>query len=114
MISISSHPNAEHLLGSIGAVRVDFRISEGPDGHLTTLADSPDQQGFDIPVAEVICTDKTLRLHLKPLPNLNHLHQTVVPGGPTAYGEVEQTMPPAALSGINDWLGTQGFAKSES
>lgn len=52
-------------LGSIGEVRVVFRISQAAGGHLTALADSPDQHSFDIPVNEVICTDKTLRLSLK-------------------------------------------------
>ena len=58
---------AGNWIGSIGEIRVVFRISEGPEGRLVALADSPDQHAFDIPVNEVVCSGKTIRLNLKAL-----------------------------------------------
>ena len=54
-------------MGSIGQIRVVFRISQSAEGKLTAVADSPDQRSFDIPVNEVVCTEKMLRLGLKAL-----------------------------------------------
>ena len=47
------------------------------------------------------------RVVVKKLPNLNHLFQTVVPGGPTDYGQIEETFAPDALAEISDWLKAQ-------
>ena len=38
------------------------------------------------------------------LPGLNHLFQTAKTGAPTEYGELGETMSPAALTLISDWL----------
>ncbi|MFP5390375.1 MAG: alpha/beta hydrolase family protein [Gammaproteobacteria bacterium] len=38
------------------------------------------------------------------LPNLNHLFQTAKRGTPTEYGEIEETIAPAALKMITDWV----------
>jgi len=46
------------------------------------------------------------RVVIMKLPNLNHLFQTVVPGGPTDYGQIEETLAPVALAAISDWLKT--------
>ena len=63
---------AGNWLGAIpipsGQLRVVFRISEGPGGQLTAMMDSPDQQTFDVPVDQVICTNRGLRLEIQALP----------------------------------------------
>jgi uncharacterized protein len=63
---------AGNWLGAIpipsGQLRVVFRISEGPGGQLTAMMDSPDQQTFDVPVDQVICTKRGLRLEVQALP----------------------------------------------
>ena len=41
---------------------------------------------------------------IKELPNLNHLFQTVQPGGETDYGKIEETMSPIVLKMIADWI----------
>jgi pimeloyl-ACP methyl ester carboxylesterase len=41
---------------------------------------------------------------LRELPGLNHLLQTCQTGAPTEYGQIEETMSPAALSAIGDWI----------
>jgi fermentation-respiration switch protein FrsA (DUF1100 family) len=46
------------------------------------------------------------RVVMKKMPNLNHLFQTVLPGGPTDYCQIEETFAPAALAEIGDWLKT--------
>lgn len=41
---------------------------------------------------------------VRELPGLNHLLQTCKTGSPTEYGQIEETMSPAALSAIGDWI----------
>lgn len=43
---------------------------------------------------------------VKPLPGLNHLFQAAKTGSPGEYGEIEETMNPAALAEITTWLRT--------
>lgn len=38
------------------------------------------------------------------LPNLNHLFQTAKTGAPAEYGQIEETMAPAALDVISNWI----------
>jgi pimeloyl-ACP methyl ester carboxylesterase len=38
------------------------------------------------------------------LPGLNHLFQTATSGLPTEYGQIEETMAPAVLQQIGDWI----------
>ncbi|MDB5733864.1 MAG: alpha/beta hydrolase [Alphaproteobacteria bacterium] len=38
------------------------------------------------------------------LPGLNHLFQTAKTGAPGEYGEIEETMSPAALAVVGDWI----------
>ncbi len=38
------------------------------------------------------------------LPGLNHLLQTAKTGAPAEYGQIEETMAPAALETIANWL----------
>ena len=38
------------------------------------------------------------------LPGLNHLFQTAASGLPSEYGALEETMAPAVLDGIRDWI----------
>jgi fermentation-respiration switch protein FrsA (DUF1100 family) len=40
------------------------------------------------------------------LPNLNHLFQTSQTGSPAEYGKIEETISPAALQVISDWIQT--------
>jgi fermentation-respiration switch protein FrsA (DUF1100 family) len=41
---------------------------------------------------------------IKELPELNHLFQTAQTGSPTEYATIEETMSPAALKLIGDWI----------
>lgn len=41
---------------------------------------------------------------IRELPGLNHLLQTCKTGSPTEYAEIEETMSPAALELIGDWI----------
>ena len=38
------------------------------------------------------------------LPGLNHLFQTCKTGAVSEYGQIEETMAPAALDAITDWI----------
>jgi uncharacterized protein len=48
---------------------------------------------------------------LKVLPGLNHLFQTAKTGSPTEYAQIEETMAPAALKTIGDWIVAQTGGK---
>ena len=39
------------------------------------------------------------------MPGLNHLFQSAKTGSPTEYGEIEETMSPAVLTRVSDWIG---------
>ncbi len=41
---------------------------------------------------------------VKELPNLNHLFQDCLTGSPSEYGEIEETISPAALKIMGDWI----------
>jgi fermentation-respiration switch protein FrsA (DUF1100 family) len=41
------------------------------------------------------------------LPNLNHLFQTAKTGSPVEYGQIEETIAPAVLQLIVDWIGSR-------
>ncbi|HVP35996.1 MAG TPA: alpha/beta fold hydrolase [Terriglobales bacterium] len=41
---------------------------------------------------------------IKELPGLNHLFQTATTGSPTEYAKIEETISPAALTIIGDWI----------
>jgi pimeloyl-ACP methyl ester carboxylesterase len=41
---------------------------------------------------------------IRELPGLNHLFQTAGSGAPSEYGEIEETLSPAALDLITDWI----------
>ena len=56
-----------------------------------------------VPVLEAIEHD-TGRLDIRVLPGLNHLFQTAETGAPDEYARIEETMAPAALSVIGDWV----------
>jgi uncharacterized protein len=38
------------------------------------------------------------------LPGLNHLFQTAQTGSPDEYGRIEETIAPAALTRVVDWI----------
>jgi pimeloyl-ACP methyl ester carboxylesterase len=44
------------------------------------------------------------------LPGLNHLFQSAKTGGPSEYGEIEETMSPRALDKIASWIAAREFA----
>ena len=50
-----------------GEIRFVFRIAEGPGGRLSAVADSPDQEVFDIPVDQVICANRSIRMRIQAL-----------------------------------------------
>ena len=41
------------------------------------------------------------------LPGLNHLFQTAKTGAPSEYGTIEETLSPALLSAVGDWVGAR-------
>jgi hypothetical protein len=41
---------------------------------------------------------------IKLLPGLNHLFQTCKTGAPAEYGKIEETIAPAALQLMGDWI----------
>jgi fermentation-respiration switch protein FrsA (DUF1100 family) len=41
---------------------------------------------------------------VKEMPGLNHLFQTAQTGSPTEYPKIEETMSPAALEFIGNWI----------
>jgi fermentation-respiration switch protein FrsA (DUF1100 family) len=44
------------------------------------------------------------RFELREFPKLNHLFQTCKTGGISEYQEIEETIAPAILKGITDWI----------
>ncbi len=44
------------------------------------------------------------RHRVETLPGLNHFFQTCVTGSPVEYGKIEETMSPAVLSLLSDWI----------
>lgn len=44
---------------------------------------------------------------IKEIPGLNHLFQTCKTGAVSEYGEIEETIAPAALTLIADWIAEQ-------
>ena len=56
-----------------------------------------------VPALEAIARD-TGRFDVRVLPGLNHLFQTAETGAPDEYPRIEETMAPAALSAIADWV----------
>lgn len=56
-----------------------------------------------VPVLEAIDADVG-RFDIRVLPGLNHLFQTAETGAPDEYARIEETMAPAALSIIADWV----------
>ena len=41
---------------------------------------------------------------VREMPGLNHLFQTAKTGSPTEYGEIDETMSPAVLALVSDWI----------
>ena len=41
---------------------------------------------------------------VREMPGLNHLFQTAKTGSPTEYGEIDETMSPAVLNLVSDWI----------
>jgi len=51
---------------------------------------------------------------VKELPDINHMFQSVKPGGVTDYSKIEETMSPVVLKLVADWLMKQINAESEA
>ena len=51
---------------------------------------------------------------VKLLPSLNHLFQTCTTGAPSEYGKIEETIAPAALQAIGDWIVKHTTGRAES
>lgn len=56
-----------------------------------------------VPVLEAIARDAR-HFDVRVLPGLNHLFQTADTGAPDEYSRIEETMAPAALAAIADWV----------
>jgi len=41
---------------------------------------------------------------VREMPGLNHLFQTAKTGSSTEYGEIDETMAPAMLTLVSDWI----------
>jgi len=62
----------------------------------------PDQ---NLPVIEkALISADNMDHSVRELPGLNHLFQTSSSGSPAEYGEIEETIAPAALEVIGDWI----------
>ena len=46
---------------------------------------------------------------VRELPGLNHLFQTAETGAPVEYGHIDETMSPAALTLVSDWIAHHGI-----
>jgi fermentation-respiration switch protein FrsA (DUF1100 family) len=51
---------------------------------------------------KALAHDRDVTVH--ELPGLNHLFQTAVTGAPAEYGKIDETMSPAALALVSDWI----------
>ncbi|MBD0255480.1 MAG: alpha/beta hydrolase, partial [Cytophagales bacterium] len=47
------------------------------------------------------------QVQTRELPGLNHLFQTAQTGSPTEYAQIEETLAPAALQQVGDWIAGQ-------
>jgi hypothetical protein len=45
---------------------------------------------------------------VREMPGLNHLFQTAKTGAPSEYAEIEETMSPAVLTLVSDWIARHG------
>lgn len=61
----------------------------------------PDQ---NLPALEAALKAANKDYTVTSLPDLNHLFQTCATGSPAEYGLIEETIAPAALRLIGDWL----------
>ena len=55
-------------------------------------------------IAAALKSGGNTRCTVRELPGLNHLFQTAKTGMPTEYGQIEETISPAAMKVIGDWL----------
>ncbi|HEX6973723.1 MAG TPA: alpha/beta fold hydrolase [Vicinamibacterales bacterium] len=55
-------------------------------------------------IEQALKTGGNNNVTLMPLPKLNHLFQTATTGSPTEYSTIEETMAPAALDTITNWI----------
>jgi pimeloyl-ACP methyl ester carboxylesterase len=62
-------------------------------------------------IEKALKTGGNARVTVRLLPDLNHLFQTSKTGAPNEYGTIEETIAPAALTAIGDWIVEQTSAK---
>jgi len=62
-------------------------------------------------IAQALATGGNPRLTVRPMPGLNHLFQTCKTGAPSEYASIEETIAPAALKVIGDWIVEQAAAR---
>lgn len=55
-------------------------------------------------IAAALSAGGNRRVKTVALPGLNHLFQTCQSGAPSEYGEIEETLSPAALTLVSDWI----------
>lgn len=55
-------------------------------------------------IEEALKTSGNQNYTIKEIPNLNHLFQTAQTGAPSEYVKNEETISPAALKIISDWI----------
>ena len=58
-------------------------------------------------IAEGLKAGGNTRFETRELPGLNHLFQTCQTGSPSEYARIEETIAPAALDAIGDWVAGQ-------
>lgn len=55
-----------------------------------------------VPMQQLLSTKKNSKIHV--FPKLNHLFQTSTTGSPNEYGKIEETLAPAFLNYITEWI----------
>jgi pimeloyl-ACP methyl ester carboxylesterase len=55
-------------------------------------------------IEEALAAGGNKQVTIQMLPGLNHLFQTATTGAPSEYAQITETMAPAALQAVSDWL----------
>lgn len=64
------------------------------------------------PIRQALKEGGNQRVEIVEMPGLNHLFQTAKTGLPTEYGEIEETMAPAAMEKIAQWILAADYSRS--
>jgi hypothetical protein len=80
-------------------------------GQGTDLGGELERENLD-EIRKALVKGGNTRVTITELPDLNHLFHTCKTGAVSEYGEIEETLAPAALTLIGDWVVDQVKSKS--